>query len=112
MPIARSLDAYRQSRGNLAVIVVVDSSQPEFPLLYETTFGALGHLGIPFRVADLARGPLSDAALRGCRAVLVAQEHLGGRLGSAEQGTLLRAVEGGTGLVNLDADLAAYGGEW
>src|SRR5258706_11697923 len=71
--IARSLDAYRQSRGNLAVIVVVDSSQPEFPLLYETTFGALGHFGIPFRVADLARGPLSDQALHGCRAFLVAQ---------------------------------------
>ena len=38
------------------LIVVVDSSQPEFPLLYETTFGALAHVGIPFRVADLARG--------------------------------------------------------
>jgi len=110
--IARSLDAYRQSRGNLAVTVVVDSSQPEFPLLYETTFGALGHFGIPFRVADLARGPLSDEALRGCRAVLIAQEHLGGRLGRTGQATLLRAVEGGTGLVSVDADLAAYGGEW
>src|SRR5436190_21797901 len=99
MPIARALDAYRQSRGNLAVTVVVDSSQPEFPLLYETTFGALGHFGIPFRVADLARGPLSDEALRGGRAVLIAQEHLGGRLGSTGQATLLRTVEGGTGLV-------------
>jgi len=112
MPLARSLDAYRQSRGNLAVVVVVDSSQPEFPLLFETTFGALAHFGIPFRVADLARGPLRDDALQGCRAVLIVQEHLGGRLGATGQATLLHAVEGGTGVVNLDADLAAYGAEW
>jgi hypothetical protein len=112
MPIARSLDAYRQSRGNLAVIVVVDSSQPEFPLLYETTFGALAHFGMPFRVADLARGPLTDDVLGDARAVLVAQEHLGGPLAAAGQATLLRALERGLGLVTLDADLAAYGAEW
>src|SRR5215472_6381806 len=105
MPIARSLDAYRQSRGNLAVVVVVDSSQPEFPLLFETTFGALAHFGIPFRVADLAAGPLTDAAL-------AVQEHLGVRLGAAGQATLLGAAEGGMGLVSFDADLAAYGPAW
>jgi hypothetical protein len=112
MPIALSLDAYRQSRGNLAVVVVIDSSQPEFPLLFETTFGALSHFGIPFRVADLAAGPLDAAALAACRAVLVVQEHLGGRLGAHGQATILRAVEDGLGLVSFDADLAAYGAEW
>lgn len=110
MPL--SLDAYRQSRGNLAVVVVVDSSQPEFPLLFETTFGALAHFGIPFRVADLAAGPLTADAVRPCRAVLVAQEHLGGRLGPAGQATLLRAVEEGGGLVSFDADLAGYEAAW
>src|SRR5882672_5934162 len=115
VPIALSLDAYRQSRGNLAVVVVVDSSQAEFPLLFETTFGALAHFGIPFRVADLAAGPLTDDALSGVRAApggvraaLVAQEHLGGRLGVRGQATLLRAAEGGIGLVSFDADLAGY----
>ena len=112
MPIARLLDAYRQSRGNLAVIVVVDSSQPEFPLLYETTLGALAHFGIPFRVADLAKGPLTDDALRDCRAALVVQEYLGGRLGASGQATLLRAAEQGIGLVSFDADLAGYGTQW
>jgi len=112
MPIPVSLDAYRQSRGNLAVVVVVDSSQPEFLLLYETTFGALAHFGIPFRVADLARGPLTDDAVRGSRAALVVQEHLGGRLGAAGQATLLRAVEGGIGVVSFDADLAGYEPAW
>jgi hypothetical protein len=112
VPIALSLDAYRQSRGNLALVVVVDSSQPEFPLLFETTFGALAHFGIPFRVADLAAGPLTDDALAGCRAALVVQEHLGGRLGSAGQAVLLRAAEQGMGLVSFDADLAGYGSAW
>lgn len=112
MPMAQSVDAYRQSRGNLAVVVVVDSSQPELPLLFETTFGALAHFGIPFRVADLAAESLTDDALHGCRAVLVAQEHLGGRLGASGQATLLRAAEDGLGLVSFDADLAAYGAEW
>lgn len=112
MPIARSLDGYRQSRGNLAVVVVADSSQPEFPLLFESVFGALAHFGIPFRVADLAAGPLADDALDGCRAALVGQEHLGGRLGAAGQAALLRAAEGGLGLVSFDADLAGYGAEW
>ena len=112
MPIARSLDAYRQSRGNLAVVVVVDSSQPEFPLLFETTFGALSHFGIPFRVADLARGRLHDDVLNGCRAARVAQEHLGGRLGEGGQAMLLRALDKGMGLVSFDADLAGYGAEW
>src|SRR5712691_5942736 len=109
MPMVLSLDAYHQSRGNLAVVVVVDSSQGEFPLLFEATFGALAHFGIPFRVADLAAGPLTDDTLAGCRAALVAQEHLGGRLGVTGQATLLRAVEQGMGLVSFDADLAAYG---
>lgn len=112
MPIARSLDAYRQSRGNLAVVVVADSSQPEFPLLFESVFGALAHFGIPFRVADLAAAPLDDAALAGGRAALVVQEHVGARLGAAGQATLLRAAEQGMGLVVFDADLAGYGDEW
>jgi hypothetical protein len=110
--IALSLDAYRQSRGNLAVVVVVDSSQPEFPLLFETTFGALAHFGIPFRVADLAHAPLTDRTLAGCRAAVVAQEHLGSRLGASGQAALLRAAEEGMGLVSFDADLAAYEAAW
>jgi len=110
--IALSLEAYRQSRGNLAVVVVVDSSQPEFPLLFETAFGALAHFGIPFRVADLAAGPLTDEVLADCRAALIVQEHLGGRLGAAGQATLLRAAEQGMGLVSFDADLAGYDSAW
>jgi len=111
MPIARSLDAYPQSRGNLAVVALVDSSQPEFALQFESAFGALAHFGIPFRVLDLARQRVTDEVLRGCRAAIIFQEHLGGRLGAAGTAALLRATQDGMGLVNFDNDLGPYGDE-
>jgi hypothetical protein len=111
MSIRRSLAGYPETRGNLAVIVLVDSSQPEFPLTFESAFGALAHFGIPFRVLDLAAAPVTDAALAGCRAAVIAQEHVGARLEGDGVATLLRAVTDGMGLVNFDADLAAYGEE-
>ncbi len=112
MPIARSLDAYAQSRGNLAVLALVDSSQPEFGFQFESAFGALAHFGIPFRVVDLAGQAVTDDALRGCRAAVVFQEHLGPRLGAAGLAALLRATDEGMGLVNFDADVAGYGTAW
>ena len=110
MPIAHTLDRYPQARGNAAVAVVVDSGQPEFAFLFETTFAALGHFGVPFRVVDLARGRLTEESIAGCPAVVLAQEYLGARLGQTGVAALLRAVDGGMGLVNFDSDLAAYGG--
>jgi len=109
MSIPRSLAGYPETRGNLAVVVLVDSSQAEFPLTFESTFGALAHFGIPFRVLDLAAAPVTDAALAGCRAAVIGQEHVGARLRGDGVATLLRAVTDGMGLVNFDADLAAYG---
>ena len=109
MPIARSLDAYRESDGNLAVLAIIDSGQPEIGFQFETAFGALAHFGIPFRVVDLDTASLAEDALDDCRAAIVFQEHLGSRLGASGQAALLRAVEGGMGLVTFDGDLAAYG---
>src|ERR1041385_7903033 len=112
MPIARTLDAYPQSAGNLSVVVVVDSSQPEFAFQFETTFGALSHLGLPFRVLDLADQTVSDDLLADCRAVIISQEHLGVRLGTDGAASLLRSLEAGAGLVNFDNDLTGYGNGW
>jgi len=108
MPIARSLDAYRQSDGNLAVLVLIDSTQPEVGLSFESVFGALTHFGIPFRVVDLGAADLSREPLDRCRAAVVVQEHLGSRLGEPGQAALLGAVEQGMGLVNFDSDLSGY----
>jgi hypothetical protein len=112
MPIARTLEAYAQARGDLAVVAIVDSSQPEFAFQFEAAFGALAHFGIPFRALDLATQPVTDAALGQCRAALVLQEYLGPRLGPAGQKALLAAAEAGMGLVSFDADLAGYGPAW
>jgi hypothetical protein len=111
MSMSRSLAGYRETRGNLAVVVLVDSSQPEFGFTFESVFGALAHFGIPFRVLDLARSAVTDAALAGCRAVVIAQEHVGARAKGAGVGALLRAVQEGMGLVSFDADLGLYGDE-
>ncbi len=109
MPFVRSLEAYRQSAGNLAVLAVVDSTQPEHAFRFEVALSALAHFGVPFRVHDLATGPLADDALAGCCAALVAQEHLGRRLGSEGLAAVLRAVAGGMGFVNFDSDVDGYG---
>jgi hypothetical protein len=112
MPLARSLDVHQQSRGNLAVLTIVDSSQPEYAFQFESVFGALSHFGIPFRVVDLAREQLSDVLLAECRAVLIGQEHVGRRLGQQDLAALLGALDGGLGVVNFDNDLEGYGAEW
>lgn len=101
----------RESRGNACLLVVADSAQAEFAHLPETVFAALGHFGMPYRLYDLARGRLSIIDPMDCAAVILAQEHLGRSLTSGETGALLRAVEAGLGLVNLDHDVDAYGGE-
>ena len=112
MPQARRLDAYPHARGNLAVVAIVDSRQPEIALQFESALGALAHFGIPFRLLDLAREAVTDDALAGCRAAIVFQEHLGPRLGEAGAAALLRAASDGMGLVSFDADLAGYGPAW
>ncbi len=109
MPFAGSLGAYRQSHGNLAVVAVVDSGQPEYAFQSESVFAALAHFGVPFRIHDVAASPLTDAALTGCSAVVIGQEHLGRRLGDSGAAALLRAVEDGAGLTNFDNDLDGYG---
>ena len=111
MSLERSLARYPQARGSLALLVLVDSSQPEFGFLFESAFGALAHFGIPFRVLDLATQSATDQALAGCRAAVVVQEHLGARLKGAGVAALLRAVADGLGLVNFDADVGPYGDE-
>lgn len=112
MPLARTLAAYPQARGNLAVIAIIDSRQPEFALQFEAAFGALAHFGIPFRTLDLGERPIVKDDLTDARAIIVFQEYLGPRLGTAGQASLLQAVEAGLGLVSFDGDLAGYGQPW
>lgn len=99
----------KPSRGNLALLVLVDTTQAEHTHLPETVFAALGHFGMPYQVLDLGRQRLEGIELQRYRAVVNGQEHLGLRLSSAAVAALLNAVEGGLGLINFDHDLTPYG---
>ena len=101
MSMALSLDAYRQSRGNLTVVVVVDSSQPELPLLFETR-----SVRWPLR-HTVSRGRSGGGATDRRRARRLPcrprrPEHLGD-VSARAASELLRAAEGGLGLVSFDA---------
>ncbi len=52
-----------QSRGNLSLLLLVDSSKKSsYAFLEKTTFSALEHFGMPYRVLDLTEG--QDAGWR------------------------------------------------
>jgi hypothetical protein len=98
-----------QSTGNRCLGVVVDSAAPNgWPVVDETVFAALRHLGLPYRVLDLGQTRLTPETLDALAVVLLAQAGLGQRLSEGEAVHLRAAVRGGLGLVCFDGDLAAY----
>lgn len=98
----------RQVAGNGVLGVVVDSRAPEWVAVDETIFAALHHMGLPYRVIDLAHERLAPEVLATCPAVLLAQAHLGPRLGGPEADLLRSAVAEGLGLVCFDGFLEGY----
>ncbi|MFB3881933.1 MAG: hypothetical protein ACE149_11765 [Armatimonadota bacterium] len=104
------LPLYRQTAGNLSAQVIVDSRRPaDYALVEPTVLVALGHLGIPFLVHDLANGAPSEEKLKRCPLIVLAQRGLGENIGEAGARRLLSAQAAGTGLVSFDPALAAYG---
>jgi hypothetical protein len=101
-----------QCAGNMALLVLVDSrgSYSDTSIVDRTVLVALHHLGLPFRLHDLAAGPLMPGMLEDCSAVVIAQARLGDALTPADSALLAAAVEEeGLGLVNLDGALHLYG---
>ena len=101
----------RESEGNRALLVLVDSrgSYTDTSIVDGTVLVALQHFGLPFRVHDLASGPITKDLLDNCAAVVIAQSRLGGALSLEETELLASSVEeGGLGLVNLDGELRLY----
>jgi hypothetical protein len=107
MPMA-STERPKNSTGNATLLVLYDSSQAESAQLPETIFSALNHFGMPYRSLDLARARLDGVDFHRHAAVVIGQEYLGLRLRPDDVRTLLKAVESGCGLVNVDHDIAAY----
>lgn len=101
----------RESRGNRALLVLVDSrgSYTDTSIVDQTVLVALQHFGFPFRIHDLAAGPLTADLLHGCAAVVIAQARLGESLSYEETELLTAGVEEtGMGLVNFDGELRLY----
>jgi hypothetical protein len=99
----------RESGGSGALLVIVDSgaSYWDHCIVDETVLAALEHFGMPYRILDLARRRPTGEDFGGCAAVLLAQDHVAGRLTAGEAEALAQAVEQGAGLVGFDNDLRA-----
>jgi hypothetical protein len=96
------------SSGNATVLVLHDSSRPAFRSVEQTVLAALGHMGAPYVLWDLADESLPEAVARQHALVLFAQEELGASLSEASAGAVLAAVKDGVGLVSFDPVLGAY----
>lgn len=100
-----------ESAGNAALLVVVNGtgSYTDTSVVDETVLVALRHFKLPFRLHDLAAGPLTPDLLAECAAVVLAQSRLGDALSLEETELVVSAVEdAGVGLVNFDGDLRLY----
>ncbi len=100
---------YSQSKGNLSLLLLVDSSKKSsYAFLEETTFSALEHFGIPYRIIDLSKDSLSIDDLLSCSGIVIPQEHLGGSLSSKNAEDITKAIGEGIGLVNFDGFIKEY----
>ncbi len=97
--------------GGLIVLVDTRGSYTDTGIVDTTILVALQHYKLPYRVHDLATGPITADALGNCSAVVIAQSRLGASLSRPDQETIASAVEdAGVGFVNFDGDLALYDG--
>lgn len=101
-----------RSEGNMALLVLVDSSSPYHPrsIVDETVLVALEHFGMPYRLLDLAQQRPDPQLLSDCAGLIIAQDGLGDRLSEGETRLIAEAVQEGMGLVNFDWDLRRYHG--
>jgi len=97
----------RQSQGDATLLAVVDGrDHAALQESYAAIFPALIHLGLPYRLRDLAEGPLSDEEACRHRAIVLAQEGLARALTDREQRAIVTALKRGVGLVSFDPSLA------
>jgi hypothetical protein len=101
----------RESKGNGAVLLLVDTSDVDAHARVEPAMvSALAHLGFPYRTWDLATGCPANSDYANCACAILGQDHLGKSIGSAAAETLAEAVAAGMGLVSFDGDLGSHRG--
>ena len=100
-----------ESDGNGSVLLLVNKSDSEaFKLVEPTMLSAFGHLGIPYKIWDLAAGAPEKKDYLNHSCVILGQDHIGKRLGQTGAEALRDAVADGVGLVGFDGDLGSYCG--
>ncbi len=103
---------FQPTAGNLALLLIVDSRLPTRSEVEPAILSALGHLGLPYQLRDLADGALTGQELAGRPLVVLGQQGLGRALGEGGARVLLEALSGGVGLVSFDSSLEGYGPEF
>ena len=103
-----------QAKGNGALLVMIDSKGAYWDrfILDQTIFSALDHLGMPWRVLDLALERPDAVNLCNCSCLLIAQNRLGSSLTNEENKVISDSVKEGMGLVNFDNDIRTYDGSY
>lgn len=98
--------------GDATILVLCDTSRPACRALEATVLAALGHMGLPYALWDLATEALPDAVARSHALILLAQEDLGPALTGASARAAMTALADGVGLVSLDPAIGAYPAEF
>ena len=100
--------------GNGAVLVVVNSigSYWDYSIVEDTILVALEHFGVPYRLVDVAKEPLTKEKLASGAGIILAQSRLGAFLTPKIQGEIVAQVRQGMGLVNFDEDIRNYSREF
>jgi len=103
------MNQYKETKGNLTLLVLVDSSKKQNYIVFErTVLSALEHFGIPYQILDLANKSLTmDEVNRHC-GIVIGEENLGKCLSSETIKILIAAIKEGIGLVSFDGALFDY----
>jgi RimJ/RimL family protein N-acetyltransferase len=99
----------RESGGNRALLVVMDSSQPEsYDLARRAALSVLFHLDIPYRILDLAVAREPAQGMTTHQAIMLAQKGIGDSLPEFLARQIARAVQEGVGFISLDHRIDLY----
>lgn len=92
----------RQASGNGVVCLAVDSRDVAgYEYVKPAMLSAFDHLGIPYRLLDLAGADCDEHVWSDCACVVLGQDGLWDALGDAGRRSVLAGVRNGTGLLNF-----------
>ena len=98
-----------ETTGNLAILVVLDSSRQErFNRARRSIVAALNHYGVPYRVLDLAKAREPSQGFTSHQAILLAQEDIGDSISGALARQITSTVASGVGFISFDHRIDRY----